>query len=98
MLFLIQNYAIFDYLHVREEDYLNLLKNAKENDYPLPKRPLIKHEPIDTAILCTLLNRKHRKKFQYVSKYRQRIQDAVDNVEDIRIYRREDASHGLRSW
>ena len=44
-------YEIFD---VGEEDHLNLLKNANENDYPLPKRPLINHEPIDAAILYTL--------------------------------------------
>ena len=29
-----QIYEIFDYLHFGEEDHLNLLKNANENDYP----------------------------------------------------------------
>ena len=32
MLVLIQNYEIFDHLHVGEEDSLNLWKSAKEND------------------------------------------------------------------
>ena len=30
MLVLIQNYEIFDYVDVGEEDYLNVLRNAKE--------------------------------------------------------------------
>ena len=56
MLFFIKYHEILHYLHVGEGDYLNLLKDAKENDYPLPKRLLIKHEQIDTAILYTLIN------------------------------------------
>ena len=49
-----QIYEMFDYLHVGEEDHLNLLKSANENDYPSPKRPLINHEPINAAILYAL--------------------------------------------
>ena len=61
MIGLVENYEIFDYLHVGEKDYLNSLKNAKENDYPLPKRPLIKHKRIGTAILYKLVNSKREK-------------------------------------
>ena len=34
----IQRYEIFDYLHVGEDDYLNLLNDARENNHPLPQR------------------------------------------------------------
>ena len=83
MLLLINYYEIIDYLHVGEEDYLNLLTNVKENYHPLPKRPLIKHEPIDTAIQYTLVNSNCEKspgKSQYVSKYR--CFDVVKNSQD----------------
>ena len=58
---------MFDYLHVGEEDYINLLKHARENDYPLPKRTLIKHEEMDTAILYTLVNSNYEKSPEYES-------------------------------
>ena len=58
---------MFDYLHVGEEDYISLLKHARENDYPLPKPPLIKHEEMDTAILYTLVNSNYEKSPEYES-------------------------------
>ena len=57
-------------------------------------KPDLKHEPIDTAILYTLVNCYYEKTSgtsQYVSKYRQRIRDAVDDIEDNRILEEEDA-------
>ena len=61
MLVFIQNHETFHYVQIGEEDYLNSLKIAKENDYPLPKPPLIKHESIDTAIIYTLVNSNEEK-------------------------------------
>ena len=41
----------------------------RKNEYPLPKQPLIKHEPIDTAILYSLVKSNYEKspgKSQYI--------------------------------
>ena len=48
---LTQRSGILDYLYVAEEYYLSLLKGARENDFPLPKRPLIRYESIDLNVL-----------------------------------------------
>ena len=56
MLVLLHNYEIFDYLDVGEEDYLTVLRNAKER-----VSFAYKHEPIDTAILYSLVKTNYEK-------------------------------------
>ena len=84
---LTQRYEILDYLHVGEDDYLSLSKDARENDYPILKRPLIKYESINVNILYPLVDINYSKcggKMQYITKCTNEVRYTI--VLHVRTY------------
>ena len=58
-----QRYEILEYLlHIGKDEYLTLLRNAGDYDYPIPKRPQIKYESIDINILDALVDNEYVKR------------------------------------
>ena len=52
----LQRYEVLDYLHVGDEDYLSLAKDARDNGLAVPKRPLVEHQAIGNPALYGLID------------------------------------------